>query len=187
MFDDASLPPEHRRFVSYWDAKRGAHAVPARRDVDPLIDLRDLAPYLGIMRPEGARIFYAVLGAGIEEAHGPRTGVYLDEARTPPFLDYLRAMFALCAGRKAPVLTRHGFEYSGGRIGRTVRVIVPLSDDGVSVDAFLGLQISRDESGAILPPAWNRTPTFSDALLSEMAWRDATGAWHEIDWRSLQT
>jgi PAS domain len=185
MSDDTTLPPEHRRFVAYWDAKRGARAMPGRRDVDPLIDLPDLASYLGIMRPEGTRIFYAVLGAGIEEARGPRTGVYLDETRTPPFLDYLRAMFALCAGKRAAVLTRHGFEYGGGRIGRTTRAIVPLSGDGATVDAFLGLQISRDEAGAVLPSAWNRTPSFPDALLKEMAWRDASGAWHTVEWRSL--
>jgi hypothetical protein len=187
MFDDASLPSEHRRFVSYWDTKRGARAIPTRRDVDPLIDLPDLAPYLGIMRPEGTRIFYAVLGAGIEEARGPRTGVYLDEARKPPFLGYLTAMFRLCADKRGAVFTRHGFEYSGGKIGRTTRVVVPLSEDGATVDAFLGLQISHDESGAVLPPAWNRTPSFPDALLTDMAWRDEARAWHSVDWRKVHT
>lgn len=187
MFDVMSLPAEHKRFVSYWDAKRGLRAMPARRDVDPLVDLRDLAPYLGIMRPEGRRIFYAVLGGGIEEADGPRTGAYLDQTREPPFLDYLGAMFRLCADRRACVFTRNGFEYGGGKIGRTARVIVPLSEDENSIDAFLGLQISRDEAGVILPPAWHRTPTFPDALLIDMAWRDGDGAWHPVAWRSLQT
>lgn len=187
MIIDDPLPPEHRRFVSYWDAKRGARAMPARRDVDPLIDLPDLAPYLGIMRPENGRIFYSVLGSGIEEAGGPRTSTYLDEVRKPPFLDYLNAMFGLCVEKRACVFTRHGFEYGGGKIGRTTRVIVPLSEDQNAVDAFLGLQISRDESDAILPPAWHRTPTFPEALLTDMVWRDGDGAWHPVAWRGLQT
>lgn len=187
MFDDASLPPEHRRFVSYWDERRGARAMPARRDVDPLVDLRDLAPYLGIMRVEGPRIFYAVLGGAMEEAEGPRTGTYLDAVRKPPFLDYLNAMFRLCIAKRAGVLTRHGFEYGDGKIGRTARVIVPLSENGTAVDAFLGLQVSHDETGAILPPAWSRTPSFPTALLTDMAWRDDSRAWHKVDWRRLQT
>lgn len=159
--------------------------MPARRDVDPLVDLPELAAYLGIMRPENGRIFYTVLGAGIEEAGGPRTGTYLDMTRKPPFLDYLKAMFALCMDRRACVLTRHGFEYGGGKIGRTARAIVPLSEDGASVDAFLGLQISHDDADAILPPAWNRSPIFPDALLTEMAWRDADRVWHAVAWREL--
>jgi hypothetical protein len=187
MFEDASLPPEHRRFVAYWNERRGARRMPARRDIDPLVDLRDLAPYLGIMRPEGARIFYAVLGGSMEEADGPRTGTYLDAVRKPPFLDYLNAMFRLCVDKRACVFTRHGFEYGGGKIGRTGRVIAPLSEDGTTVDAFLGVQISRDDSGAPLPPAWNRSPTFPDALLTEMAWRDEAGAWRPVEWRKLQT
>ncbi|MFM7345253.1 MAG: hypothetical protein ACKO1J_07805 [Tagaea sp.] len=187
MFDDATLPPEHRRFVSYWDDKRAGRPLPARRDADPLVDLAELAPFLGIMRPENGRIFYTVLGAGIEEAGGPRTGTYLDTTRQPPFLDYLKAMFALCMDKRACVLTRHGFEYGGGKIGRTARAIVPLSEDGASVDAFLGLQVSRDDAGEVLPPAWNRTPTFPDALLTDMAWRDAAAAWHPVAWRTIQT
>lgn len=187
MFDDAALPPEHRRFVAYWDEKRDGRPMPARRDVDPLVDLGDLAAYLGIMRPESGRVFYSVLGAGIEEARGPRTGTYLDMTRKPPFLDYLKAMFALCMDKRACVLTLHGFEYGGGRIGRTARAIVPLSEDGISVDAFLGLQVSRDETGAVLPSAWDRTPNFPEALLTGMAWRDANGAWHPIQWRQIQT
>lgn len=187
MFDDVSLPPEHRRFVSYWNERRGARRMPTRRDVDPLIDLRDLAPYLGIMRREGARIHYAVLGGGIEEAQGPRTGTYLDAVRKPPFLDYLNAMFRLCVDKRACVFTRHGFEYGGGKIGRTARVIVPLSADGIAVDTFLGLQISHDDSGTTMPPAWHRAPIFPEALLTDMAWRDEAGAWQPVDWRTLQT
>jgi hypothetical protein len=159
--------------------------MPARRDVDPLVDLPDLAAYLGIMRPENGRIFFAVLGAGIEEAEGPRTGVYLDQARQPPFREYLEAMYGLCADKRTCVFTRHGFEYAGGRIGRTARAIAPLSADGAAIDAFLGLQISRDDGGAPLPPAWHRTPSFPDALLTDMAWRDGSGAWHQVEWRSL--
>jgi hypothetical protein len=185
MFDDGALPSQHRRFVAYWLARRGAKAMPARSDVDPLVDLSDLAACLGIMRPENGRIFYTVLGAGIEEANGPRTGVYLDQTRRPPFRDYLEAMFALCSDKRACVFTRHGFEYGGGQIGRTARVIVPLSDDGAAVNAFLGLQISHDDAGAILPAAWNRTPSFPDALLTDMAWRDDLGVWHAVEWRSL--
>lgn len=184
---DANLPAEHRRFVSYWEQKRGMRLMPARRDVDPLIDLRDLAPYLGIVRPEGGRIFYSVLGGAMEEAGGPRTGTYLDEVRKPPYLNYLKAMFGLCVDKKAPVFTRHGFEYADGKNGRTTRLIVPLSEDGTAVDAFLGLQISHDEAGALLPPAWHRTPNFPVSLLTDMTWRDTDGAWHPVEWRSLQT
>lgn len=187
MSDDAHLPHEHRRFVAYWTTRLIGGALPARRDIDPLIDLKELAPFLGIIRPVDGRYFYSVLGAGIEEAGGPKTGSYLDETRAPPFRSYLEAMFRLSTERRACVLTRHGFEYDGAKIGHTVRVIAPLGNDGTTVDGFVGLQISRDETGKILTNAWSRTPNFPDALLSEMAWRAADGAWRPVDWRTLQT
>ncbi len=178
------LSPHHARFVAYWESKRGGRDMPSRRDVDPLLDLREFSAWLLIVQNHGDRIFYRVLGNSMEEATGPRTGTYLDEVRTPPFLDYLRAMYALSTAKRACVFARNNFLHDGDKRALTSRIVAPLSSDGQTVDMFLGLQFSHDPAGAALPPAWNRVPRFREDLPNELAWRaPATGEWHAVDWR----
>lgn len=178
------LSPHFARFVDYWDSRRRDRIMPARRDVDPLLDLPEFAAWLLIVQPIDGRIFYRVLGSSMEEANGPRTGTYLDEVRTPPFLDYLRSIYALSSAKRACVLARNDFHHDGDKRALTSRILAPLSSDGETVDMFLGMQISHDMAGAPLPPAWDRVPKFREDLPNELVWRDpATGAWIKVDWR----
>ena len=179
-----NLSPHHARFVEYWESRRQGRPIPARRDVDPLLDLPEFAEWLCVMQREKARIYYRVLGSAMEESAGPRTGTYLDEVRAPPFLDYLRALYSLCDAKRACVFARNYFFHEGDKRAVTSRIVAPLSSDGDAIDMYLGLQISNDIAGAPLPPAWNRVPKFREDLPNDLAWRDpASGDWHAVDWR----
>ncbi|MBL8654282.1 MAG: PAS domain-containing protein [Alphaproteobacteria bacterium] len=179
-----NLSPHHARFVEYWESRRQGRNMPARRDVDPLLDLPELAAWLLIVQNHDGRIFYRVLGSSMEESNGPRTGTYLDEVRAPPFRDYLQAIYALCTAKRACVFSRNNFHHDGDKRALTSRIVTPLSSDGETVDMFLGLQISHDLAGAPLPPAWDRVTKFREDLPNDLAWRDpATGEWHNVDWR----
>lgn len=179
-----NISPQHAHFVDYWETRRGNRPMPGRQDVDPLLDLPEFAAWLLIVQKLEGRIFYRVLGSSMEEANGPRTGTYLDDVRAPPFRDYLRAIYSLCDAKRACVFARNGFDHDGGKPAVTSRVVAPLSADGERIDMYLGLQISRDSGGGLLPPAWERAPSFRTDRSNDLAWRDpATGEWHAVDWR----
>jgi hypothetical protein len=72
--------PRLRTLYGYWTDKRGGHAFPSRRDIDP-IEMRDwLGNLLLIACEPGVRYRYIVYGTHFVEAFGiDLTGRWIDE------------------------------------------------------------------------------------------------------------
>jgi hypothetical protein len=123
--------------VRYWAAKCGAQAMPSRRTIDPL-EIPSLLPIvlLADVSASGGRI--RLLGSGATEAYGQETrGKWAHELELGDFTPLWRDAFARVVKLKMPV-------YAIGTFRRSLRtcdveaVLLPLSDDGLTLHQILG-------------------------------------------------
>jgi hypothetical protein len=87
--------PRPRRALEYWDAKRGARAMPARADIDPR-ELKHLLPYVQILDviDGGRAIRPRLIGSASAKRMNPDpTGQVFDE--TSPRLVVRRTLVAV--------------------------------------------------------------------------------------------
>jgi len=118
----------------YWEAKRGARAMPRRCDIDPT-EIPLLLPNLQITELlAGGRIRYRLAGTAIVNAYGAElTGKYFDEVFSKKRLDYVNANYALTCREKRPLLVCN--RYTSAREVQLIctRVVMPLSEDDINV------------------------------------------------------
>lgn len=134
-----------RRLYDYWAAKRGDRRMPSRRDLDPA-EIPDLLPCLILMEvQEEGRLRIRLSGTRIVDLYGADyTRRFLDELdlgdqRQSVLADYARC----CDSAEAQVDERH-FHSLRGVHYQMERLILPLSDDGVTVNKLLaGLAFDR--------------------------------------------
>ncbi len=140
----AGLSPQAEGFWAYWNDKRRGRRLPARADIDPV----EMKPWLGEVLLldviEGGRDFrYRLVGAMIAYRTGhDMTGKLLSEMPVDPAIGaaYLRD-HRQAVETRAPVLAR--YDYLSARDGRPVkfeRLLLPLGDDGETVNMLLGLR-----------------------------------------------
>ena len=140
----AGLSPLARAAFEYWNGRRGARPMPARRDIDPL-DMRAWLPQAMLFDVlDGGRDFFCrVAGTDIRERIGVEmTGRLLSELNGEPavvqgILEEYREVVRL----RRPTSARHDFvNRVTGRPKIYERLTMPLSADGATVDMLLGLR-----------------------------------------------
>jgi hypothetical protein len=127
------------RAYEYWLAKRGDRQMPRRRDIDPR-DLVPLLPYLQLtdLVDGTARIRYRLVGTAIVATYGLEpTGKYMDEVLSGERLDYVRGVYRTMCAAKASVLVSNRYVSRSTLELRAHRVIMPLSNDGVTINQAL--------------------------------------------------
>ena len=137
---------------SYWSARRRGRQVPARTDIDP-VDIPQLLPHLTLteMVPaeiaRGFRIRYRLAGTEIESHFGcPLTNRYLDELVAGPFVDFALDLHERGRTEKAPIYTEVLFGSDGAAPLHVKRLMLPLSEDGESVNLMLAGMIFFDSN-----------------------------------------
>lgn len=129
-----------RTVLDYWRRQRGAHAMPRRRDIDPM-ELRQVLPHVQITEvvDGGARFRYRLVGTAIVEAFGAEfTGKYVDELVSGERDNFVHACYrAVCAARR-PAFVRSKYITTKDLELTANRVLAPLSEDGQSVSQILG-------------------------------------------------
>lgn len=140
----ATLTPFARSAFDYWNVKRGARHMPARRDLDPL-DMRAFLPQVMLLDVlDGGRDFFCrVCGSDIRERIGVEmTGRLLSELNGEPevvkrILEEYREVVRL----RRPTSARHDFiNRITGRPKVYERLTTPLSDDGRIVNMLFGVR-----------------------------------------------
>ncbi|SMF72615.1 PAS domain-containing protein [Tistlia consotensis] len=105
-FDPAALTPPYLKAVyDYWNAARGAAAMPPVEAIDPLRLPRDSLPHLGLVEVEAEplRFLTRLQGTSVVEALGiDHTGRYYDEI---PGMDAQIARLEWCARERRPYMT----------------------------------------------------------------------------------
>ena len=141
----STLHPKLRRLLEYWNAKRGAGDMPARRDI-PVSELKSWIGQLAIIEPLGANDFhFRLCGTGLIRRFGRETtGLYLQEL-APDIRATLAEPLQRALSKRAPfihsprvVLSERPVVYS--------ELLLPLSDRGARARMLLlGAYAVREE------------------------------------------
>jgi len=130
------VEPRLRRFYDIWQGKCDGARLPKRADFDPL----ELKEHLGCLfiserAPDGEDFIYRLIGTEIVEAVGTdATGQRMGDVVGNPTDELV--MF--CAAERQP-LRHHGYlVWRKKSYMRFEAVMLPLADDGVSVDRLIG-------------------------------------------------
>lgn len=137
------LSQENAIVLAYWTEKAGKRPMPARRDLDPVLDLRDLSKYLFLVDvdEDGRGFRFRIVGTGLVDCLGTDvTGKRLDElAGDERYFSQMEEQFAAAVRTRLPVrgefclpsqFTNHEIPFE--------RLLLPLSDDGSVVNMLLG-------------------------------------------------
>jgi len=129
--------PRLNALVRYWNEKRASRLMPSRRQLDP-IEIPRLLPIvlLADAATTGARI--RLMGTDATAACGqePR-GRLVDELDLGEFTPFWSQAFAVVIKSGAPVSAGSLF-HRGTQLHRIESVLLPLSDDGLSVSHVFG-------------------------------------------------
>ncbi len=135
--------PMNETVFAYWRARAGAKPIPARGDIDPIIDLGHIVQHLFLVDVERdpLRFRFRLVGTEVADHVGKdMTGKYLDQlvefdaqyARVKP--DYETTV----ERRAATVSPVRFLTKDGRRHINYERLLLPLSDDGRTVNMILG-------------------------------------------------
>jgi len=136
---------QHHRFFDYWRSKATAGALPSRRSIDP-VEIHDLLPWLilfDVTWSEGEpRFRFRLVGTGCVERYGRNaSGQWFEETYEGETLLRQSRTYAEVARTGVPHLSRPRFPVSDREFVTYDRLILPLADDGRSVDALVALMV----------------------------------------------
>lgn len=130
------------QLFEYWSAKCAGRAMPSRRDIDPA-EMRTLLPHLQFveMVDDGQRFRYGLTGTAIVEAYGRElTGRFVDEVLPPARRPIAERHYRLIFETRRPIVVQNGYVTEQGAQMIVDRLLVPLSNDGVTVNLVLMAQ-----------------------------------------------
>jgi hypothetical protein len=125
----------------YWDAKRGAQAMPRWRDIDPGEMPPRLLPHLQLVERVGGRFRYRLTGTAIVDAYARElTGLFVDEVLPPQRREVAERHYALVYDKRQPIFVRNQYTTASSVDLVVSRIVLPLSDDGTAVSLLLMAQ-----------------------------------------------
>lgn len=137
----------------YWVEKQGRRKMPSREQIDPS-EISALLPHIMLIDVlDSERFRIRMVGTALDESTGLNaTGRMINEVIADgPYTDYVLGLFREVVREKCPVYAEceHG---DADRIPHaTIRLIMPLSEDGETVDgALVGQIFDTDDVGAVI-------------------------------------
>jgi len=123
---------------SYWAARRGTRRMPCRADIDPMAIPHLLPHLLLIEMMEDSRFRVRLAGTAIVESYGEElTGRFVDELFTPARRAVALRHYVLAFDSARPIAACNRYTNVRGTELAASRVILPLSEDGESVNMLL--------------------------------------------------
>lgn len=119
-------------FIAYWERKRGARAMPAPRDIDP-VEIPRIIPWLTIadVTCDPLDFRYRLMGTRIVEMGGvDRTGASLREIHSGERLQERLAALENLLASKGPVAVGGRLDWLDRGYRKFQSVHLPLSEDG---------------------------------------------------------
>jgi hypothetical protein len=134
----------HADLLRYWEARRAGRAMPARRDLEPG-DLRTLLPYLTLIDHPDGQFRYRLVGTAVSQELGrDMTGQSVGSYISPPeYAAALMAIYERVFTTARPVFTTGEYRSATRAIHAISRLLLPLSEDGASVNMVVLTRISR--------------------------------------------
>ena len=140
MLDRTAITePIAREVYDYWDAKRCGRSMPARKDLDPPMDIPGTLPHLvlvDVIEARPRRFRYRLFGSKIVQYYGKDyTGCYADEILRGDFRQTVLDYFQQACEEKCPRYVVLKGTWS--TVSRYSRLSLPLSNDDTNVHMLL--------------------------------------------------
>ena len=123
----------------YWEEKRGTRTMPSRADIDP-IELKRFLPGIMLLDvvEDARRYVYRLVGTREVAMRGrDPTGQSIVQGFFGPSLENSLAFADAVVQGRVPVFRSGAFVAPDGRVGDEEVVILPLADDGETVNKIL--------------------------------------------------
>ena len=134
----------HYDIYRYWDQQRRGRTMPARRDISPS-DVRHLLPYITLIDHVDGEFRYRLVGTAVSQELGrDLTGSLVGSYVTPP--EYAAAILGIyeeLVAAATPIFTTGEYRAASQAIHTVSRLILPLSNDGTTVNMALFTRIAR--------------------------------------------
>jgi len=129
-----------RALYRYWESKRVGTRFPGRAGIDP-VDIPLILSHVLLVdvRREPLRFFFRVAGGAADAIFGHQvTGLYLHQIRDTHLYDVEKAQYREPVDTGQPCYHRNEAVDREGEIFRYERVLLPLSEDGETIDKLIG-------------------------------------------------
>jgi hypothetical protein len=134
----------HLDLYRYWLAKRGSSPMPARSDINPA-DFPALLPYLGLVNKVDGQFRWRLVGtAAVREIGRDPTGSIVGSFNsTPESAAALQSIFERTFACAHPVFATGEFKTGTGTNHNISLLVLPLSDDGTTVNMAVLTRVAR--------------------------------------------
>ena len=135
----------HLDLFRYWDAKRTGRRMPSRADIDPTEMPAALLPYVTIIDQVDGRFRYRLVGTGVVNALGRdfTDGWVGSYATSPEYAAAVLGVYARVFAAACPLFTTGEHRTDIGVIQSNSRLLLPLSNDGVTVNMVIFSRVAR--------------------------------------------
>lgn len=145
----------HADLFRYWTARRGGRSMPARSDLSP-VDIPTLLPHLTLIDVVEGRFRYRLVGSRVVQDLGREmTGTWVGSHVTPA--EYAAALCGIyeqvCASRR-PIFTTGDYRSPSELTHAVSRLLVPLGEDGETVNMILVSRLSRYDRNGSAAEGW---------------------------------
>jgi len=129
MPQDFTSDPVLLSLFRYWETRRGARAMPERRDIDPVGMGSAVLPNVALAEFVGSRVRYRLAGTEIVRRFGRDfTGEFMDELMTGSYLAFINDLFENMREHRAPVFSESPYRWDVAGYRLTRRIFLPLGD-----------------------------------------------------------
>lgn len=148
---DLPLFPDLMRVQEYWDAKRGARAMPGRDDLDPSEMVEFLSRVmLADVERNPLRFRYRLCGTGICKVHpGNATHLAADELQPPAYGALVHAQYEEVLRTGRPALHLNVFD-DQDRYRSYAHLILPLSRNGIEIDMIMTVDSEAQDQAKMM-------------------------------------
>jgi hypothetical protein len=148
----------HLDLYAYWQSRRGTRTMPARSNISPA-DMLPLLRHLIIAEKDGNQFRYRLFGTGVVDDIGyDATGYFAGEyLNNPNFYGELRAVYEMLCALSDPVFVTGEFCFKcfrSGALHAWSSTILPLSDDGITINKAISTLIARLHPDAASSRDW---------------------------------
>jgi PAS domain len=144
-----------RAFYDYWNGKRGGRPMPSRSDLDPaeIISFLPSVMMSDVVDKDSTLVRYRLIGTRETEARGgDPTGLLVHDAFHGRSRDYVLKNYWLVIGAASPLYDCDPLVPGNDALVDRGTILVPLSDDGVSVSQVLAYAaLDNAPSATVLP------------------------------------
>jgi hypothetical protein len=130
-----------KKALAYWNARRGARAMPSRADIDPR-EMRAFLANLALLEPrpksDGSNdIFVRLAGTSLEQTYGMLTGRLVSEIVPPETGRIWHTVFDPAMESASPVRSIGRMVFEKRSWLEVESLVMPLSNDGETVSMLM--------------------------------------------------